>query len=111
MAIKSVRSIDRERLFQIKKEFEILQSIGKHPNIVGPIDYIISESTGDAHLVQELAKGQLLDEIMKLGLHYEKLKLIAKQLFESIKFIHDLGVCHRDIKPANIMFDSDSRRI
>lgn len=35
----------------------------------------------------------------------------ARDLFQGLKFIHDLGITHTDIKPENILLVSDKHKI
>lgn len=44
-----------------------------------------------------LKKKKCLEEI--------EIKMIAKELLESVKYIHQKGICHRDIKPDNILIN------
>lgn len=56
--------------------------------------------------------GELYDYIVKrsessLGAMTEKeVKVVAKQIFYALNYMHEKNIAHRDIKPENILIDS-----
>lgn len=41
----------------------------------------------------------------------ETIKKYARQMFNGLKGMHDLGICHRDLKPENVLLKDDEVRI
>jgi serine/threonine protein kinase len=65
----------------------------------------IFENRSHIYIIAELVKnGDLFDYVLNEEFLEEyEASLIMKQLFETVKYIHDCGVIHRDLKPENIM--------
>lgn len=61
------------------------------------------------YIILELAEGgELFDIIAMSGPYAEPLaRFQAKQFLETLKFMHDQGICHRDLKPENVLLDSN----
>lgn len=57
--------------------------------------------------------GEVFDKIHQYGcLSESKTAKVIYQVLQSVKHMHNNGICHRDLKPENIMFtDSDSEDI
>ena len=47
----------------------------------------------------------------KNSLKFKTIKLIAKNLFRAISYIHTKNIMHRDIQPANILCSSDGKNL
>ncbi|KAG1656042.1 Phosphorylase b kinase gamma catalytic chain, skeletal muscle/heart isoform [Nymphon striatum] len=94
-------TIRRETL----SEISILRSVAGHPYIVSLHD--VYESETFIFLVFELCKnGELFDYLTTVVTFSEKrTRIIMKQLFEVITYIHQKNIVHRDIKPENILLD------
>jgi serine/threonine protein kinase len=41
----------------------------------------------------------------------DELKIIIRQLLDTLEYIHSKSLCHRDIKPSNILFNPDTKKI
>lgn len=91
----------------MKKELEVLQTLGKHKYIVNLVD------NTDTCLVLELVENDelytYLETSSKIGkkLPLEIARYYFKQILEAVKYIHQNSIAHRDLKPSNIMLDKD----
>ena len=80
-----------------------------HPGIVEMYDlykdkenyYIIMEFCPNGELFQHIINQKRLSEI--------EAKPIFRQILETIKYIHSMGVSHRDLKPENLLLDQFGR--
>lgn len=67
-------------------------------------DYI--QTDNKFHLVTELSEGgDVFDKVLKKKrLNEEEAADIMKQLFESLKYLHQKRVIHRDLKPEHLVY-------
>jgi len=93
----------------VYKEIQILKKL-KHKNIAKLIEVISTEK--QILIVQELVEGISLREYYNneirnqkgISIHKENIfRIIFKQIFEAMDYIHKLGMAHRDIKLENIL--------
>jgi hypothetical protein len=93
----------------VYKEIQILKRL-KHKNIAKLIEVISTEK--QILIVQELIEGISLREYYNneirnqkgISIHKENVfRIIFKQIFEAMDYIHKLGMAHRDIKLENIL--------
>ena len=107
--VKQLRPASRDAKFLVvarrlfNTEAEILQKLGKHPQIPQLLAYF--EERQEFYLVQEYIQGHPLSEELKLDKRLPEKEVldIIKGVLEILLFIHEYRVIHRDIKPANIM--------
>ena len=96
---------DTLRLGHLEKELRIIERI-KHPGIVRHIETIYT----DTHvvIVQELLIGGTMDVFIQPNnscIKYNVYLRWAKEILETLAFLHQKGIAHGDIKPENIGFD------
>ena len=93
----------------VYKEIQILKKL-RHKNIVKLIEVISTEK--EVLIVQELIEGISLREYYNneirnqkgISIHKENIfRIIFKQIFEAMDYLHKLGMAHRDIKLENIL--------
>ena len=91
------------------KEIQILKKL-RHKNIVKLIEVISTEK--NILIVQELIEGISLREYYNneirhqkgISIHKENIfRIIFKQIFDAMNYVHKLGMAHRDIKLENIL--------
>ena len=90
------------------REIHILKIV-RHPNIVQL--YEIIETSKQLFLIMEYASGgELFDYVANSGPFNEKIvRYYAKQLIQSVHYIHTKGFAHRDLKCENILLDKFNR--
>ncbi|ORX48104.1 Pkinase-domain-containing protein [Piromyces finnis] len=89
----------------LEREINILKSV-KHKNIIQLYD--VYEDSTNVYLVLELANGgELFKRIRSLKkLTENQTRVVMKQLFKALEYLHNRGIAHRDLKPENILMQS-----
>lgn len=69
------------------------------------------ETDTDIYLILEYCSGgELFDYLIsKKRLTETEVRIIMRDLFQVLTYIHNLGFAHRDLKPENILFNADHR--
>jgi len=101
---KSLNDSEREML---RSEIAIMKLLN-HPNVVEMKE--VFEDKSYVYVVMELVEGgELFERIRKKRVFSEYMAYhITKQLLETVKYLHDVGIVHRDIKPENILLSDTS---
>ena len=74
----------------------------QHPGIVTVYDAGSAEKT--PYLVMDYVPGQSLADRLSTGpLPADEVDRLARELADTLQYLHSQGVVHRDIKPANIL--------
>lgn len=107
--MKVIRSEDSVMFDHMETEFQILQRLQAHKNIVNTYQYIPEKFNYRGYLVMELVTGESLLKRISTGNNTpfdEKTgREVVKQLMEGVKFMHERGVVHRDLNPSNIFIN------
>lgn len=108
----AVKIIDKTHLNDAEKELlrseiSILKLLN-HPNVVEMKE--VFEDKIKMYVVLELAEGgELFERIRQKRVFSEYMAYhVTKQLIETIKYLHEMGIVHRDIKPENILLSDNS---
>ena len=109
VAIKSFNKI--KKTFPMNKilyEIKLLKKLRSHKNIIKYFEHFENEKHFFI-VMENICGGNLLNAINKMSKFSESMaKNIFKQLIETIKYLHSIGIVHRDIKPDNILLDLDN---
>ena len=103
-AIKLLREQDSEHAVQrFEREVQITSQL-THPNTISIFDYGRTDH-GTFYYVMEYLTGLPIDRLVSLAgpLSEARTIYLLRQVCESLREAHLLGLVHRDIKPANIM--------
>jgi CTD kinase subunit alpha len=108
VALKRIRMEGERDGFPVTavREIKLLQSL-RHPNIVNLQEVMVEKN--DCFMVFEYLSHDLTGLLNHPTFKLEpaQKKHLAKQLFDSLAYLHSRGVLHRDIKAANILVSSD----
>ncbi|CAD8175532.1 unnamed protein product [Paramecium octaurelia] len=101
-AVKIFRTGDTEIINTIRETFHINRALNDLKCVVKALDLFINSKKEEHHLVMEYCPYQSLEQRMG-NLKFEDIQIIALNLAQSIKQLHQRGICHRDLKPDNIL--------
>lgn len=106
IAVKVVHDQTAEALSAQQRFFREVKSLNKlrHPNIVALLDFGRDEALNVSYIVMELADGDDLTRLVRMGRAEPNLALlVARHVADGLALAHDLGVVHRDLKPGNVI--------
>ncbi|CAD8064043.1 unnamed protein product [Paramecium primaurelia] len=105
-AVKIFRTGDTEIINTIRETFHINRALNDLNCVVKALDLFINSKKEEHHLVMEYCPYLSLEQRigkLKLG----DIQIIALNLAQSIKQLHQRGICHRDLKPDNILIGNN----
>lgn len=115
LKVVSLRQTTEWKIIELfDREAKILQNLD-YPGIPKYLNSFQEETADDRrfYLVQELASGQSLAELVAKGWRpkEEQVKQIARKILKILDYLHSFTppVIHRDIKPENIIRHPDGR--
>ncbi|QUY43691.1 serine/threonine-protein kinase [Acaryochloris marina] len=112
LSLKGIQDWKQLELFE--REAQVLSRLD-HPAIPHYIDYFQTDTAEDRwfYIVQELAPGKSLTDLMKDGWQASQAEVrqLALQILDILKYLHELTppIIHRDIKPQNIIRNDEGQ--
>ena len=107
----NVQNFSNESLYNISRESLILKEMS-HINIVKFHKFFTYNQK--FYIVMDYARGGELSSLLntKSRLSESQAKLLFRQIYNAVYYIHSKNIIHRDLKPNNILFlDSEKSRI
>jgi len=95
----------------VASEYEVLRSLGPHPNIVCLKGAV--QSPKRIYFFMDLANGKDLFDFIKIRqqsrkpVPMEAIRVISGCIASALAHCHEHGTCHRDLKPENIIVQQD----
>lgn len=94
----------------LRKEFELGVKLA-HPGVVSIWGWEDRQQTGPC-IVMEYVDGMTIGEYLRSDTmaRSERLEL-ARELAETLAYVHSMGIAHRDLKPDNVMVTRTGRKL
>ncbi|KAI1444009.1 hypothetical protein F5Y02DRAFT_190418 [Annulohypoxylon stygium] len=93
---------------KVENEMRIMQKV-KHPNIVQYIEHFDWDLHQFFIIMEYVPGGDLGKLVQDRGPIAEPyVKIMAQQLLDALKYLHENKITHRDVKPDNILIQSTS---
>lgn len=101
---KAGRSFDS--VLRLRRQL-FIHSVIEHPFIVKAVD--LFSTTGYDYIVMQIMRGGNLESLLEnngRSLPESHARMIMKQLFEGLTYLHSKSIVHRNLKPSNILLSS-----
>jgi glycogen synthase kinase 3 beta len=111
----AIKKVLQDKRFK-NRELQIMRKL-EHQNIVKLKYFFYSSGEKKDEVYLNLVLEFVPETVYRVARHYSKskqtipilyIKLYMYQLFRSLGYIHNQGVCHRDIKPQNLLINPES---
>jgi serine/threonine protein kinase len=96
----------------LEKEYSILKHLENNPYVMQPIEFISLDSEAAIVWKEEpnyISLKRFLESHKRFSI--EKFLKVARQMAESLHYLHSAGIIHRDISPANFLIHTESLNI
>eukprot|EP01134_Creolimax_fragrantissima_P007951 CFRG7951T1 len=104
-AVALKRSKLKKHKGQVNREYQILNSLPPHPNVMSVHGTAFDSDNDSTYLIMELCDGGDLVNVISAncdGMGMGKFMSYALQLTSAISHLHSNGVVHRDMKADNV---------
>lgn len=109
----AIKKVLQDKRFK-NRELQIMREL-KHENVVDLKYFFYSSGQKKDEVYLNLMLEFVPETVYQVARQYSKAKqpfpilharLYMYQIFRSLAYIHNLGICHRDIKPQNLLLNS-----
>jgi glycogen synthase kinase 3 beta len=109
----AIKKVLQDKRFK-NRELQIMRLL-KHENVVDLKFFFYSSGQKKDEVYLNLMLEFVPETVYQVARSYSKMKqpfpilhakLYMYQIFRSLAYIHNLGICHRDIKPQNLLLNS-----
>eukprot|EP00035_Acanthoeca_spectabilis_P034943 m.31678 g.31678 ORF g.31678 m.31678 type:complete len:390 (-) comp6958_c0_seq1:3722-4891(-) len=109
----AIKKVLQDKRFK-NRELQIMRML-KHENVVNMKWFFYSNGQKEEEIYLNLVLEYVPETVYQVARHHSRAKqqfpalhtkLYVYQLFRSLAYIHNLGICHRDIKPQNLLVNS-----
>lgn len=110
----AIKKVLQDRRFK-NRELQIMRKLD-HINIVKLLYFFYSSGDKKDEVYLNLVLEFIPETVYRVARQYSKnkqtmpllyIKLYMYQLFRSLSYMHQQGICHRDIKPQNLLLNPD----
>lgn len=106
--LKTPASDSGLHLSMIKREWELGRGLS-HPGIARLFSYEASSPVGPC-IVMEYVEGRTLSNYIAEGHSTAEKKKIYRNILDTVRYLHRVGIIHNDLKPDNILVANDGFR-
>lgn len=96
---------------EIRRDYEALELIGNHPNIVGLKGFYNHEADQVVEILDWAEEGTLRNVMEKRKLTLEQKVAIIRDVSYGLRAAHGKNIIHRNLKPENILVGSNGAQI
>lgn len=101
----------RKREEEIHRDYEVLELIGHHPNIVALKGFYNHESDQVVEILDWAEEGTLRIVMDKDNLTLEQKIAIIRDIANGLKAAHSKNIIHRNLKPENILIGNSGAQL
>jgi len=93
----------------IKREWELGRGLA-HPGLARMFAYEADTPVGPC-IVMEYVEGRTLSAFIAEGHSLAERKIVFKNILDTVRYLHRVGIVHNDLKPDNILVANEGNRI
>lgn len=101
----------KKREEEILRDYEVIELIGQHPNIVGLKGVYNHEADQVVEILDWAEEGTLRNIMNKMNLTLEEKLRVIQDVANGLKAAHNKNIIHRNLKPENILMGNNCAQL